>query len=234
MPRVSQSFPQDGLSKREPVPRNHPPAPASSFWLWFQIALAYALLELSLWTRPGRLDLVWMLAAALCISVLALSGRYTPKEMGLGLPPAKGTAWILLSAVVLAAMIPILSALLGTNSGPTHTLPFHTAWRYAIWSLLQQFILQSFFFLRLETLLGPEWAVPLTAAMFAAAHIPSPVLMILGFFGGLFFCEMFRRYRNIFPLGLAHALFGLTIAASFSDRLLHHMRVGIGYLMFRP
>lgn len=54
------------------------------------------------------------------------------------------------------------------------------------------------------------------------------------FVGGLFFCEMFRRYRNIFPLGLVHALLGLTLAASFSDAVLPHMRVGIGYIRFHP
>jgi hypothetical protein len=44
---------------------------------------------------------------------------------------------------------------------------------------------------------------------------------------------MFRRYRNIFPLGLVHAALGLTIAASLPDSLLHHMRVGLGYLLYR-
>jgi hypothetical protein len=48
------------------------------------------------------------------------------------------------------------------------------------------------------------------------------------------FCEMFRRYRNIFPLGLVHAVLGLTIAASLPDSLLHHMRVGLGYLTYHP
>jgi membrane protease YdiL (CAAX protease family) len=50
--------------------------------------------------------------------------------------------------------------------------------------------------------------------------------------GGLFFCEMFRRYRSIYPLGVTHALLGLTMAASFPQEGLHHMRVGIDYLRF--
>jgi len=60
------------------------------------------------------------------------------------------------------------------------------------------------------------------------------VLTLMSLAGGLLFCEMFRRYRNIFPLGLVHATLGLTIAASFPDSLLHHMRVGLGYLTYRP
>ena len=50
--------------------------------------------------------------------------------------------------------------------------------------------------------------------------------------GGLFFCEMFRRYRSIYPIGMVHGLLGLTIALTMPDSLLHHMRVGIGYLRY--
>jgi membrane protease YdiL (CAAX protease family) len=56
------------------------------------------------------------------------------------------------------------------------------------------------------------------------------VLTFTTLLGGLFFGKMFRRYRNIFPLGAVHAMVGLTLAASFSDAVLGHMRVGIGYL----
>lgn len=234
MPPASQNFleqtPQIQLVTAEQDRR-----PANKFGSWAQVAVAYALIEAALWTRPGSLALFWTAAAALCILCFVLFSRFTWREMGLGIPPARGSLWILLSAAVLAMTIPISSLLLGPlNAGATHALPFHIAWRYAIWSLVQQFILQSFLFVRLESLLGSSRAALTTAALFSAAHIPSPVLTVLGFLGGLFFCEMFRRYRNIFPLGVAHALFGLTIAASFSDRLLHHMRVGIGYLMFHP
>jgi membrane protease YdiL (CAAX protease family) len=39
------------------------------------------------------------------------------------------------------------------------------------------------------------------ALLFAATHVPSPLLTGLSLIGGLLFCEMFRRYRNIFPWG---------------------------------
>jgi hypothetical protein len=50
--------------------------------------------------------------------------------------------------------------------------------------------------------------------------------------GGLFFCEMFRRYRSIYPIGIMHAVLGLTIAVTMPESLLHNMRVGIGYLRY--
>jgi hypothetical protein len=43
---------------------------------------------------------------------------------------------------------------------------------------------------------------------------------------------MFRRYRNIYPLAIVHAMLGLTVAITTPDSLLHHMRVGIGYLRY--
>lgn len=118
--------------------------------------------------------------------------------------------------------------------GPAQPVPWRRAWQYAIWAMQQEFILQSFFYLRLESLLGSRRALLGAACLFSAAHLPSPLLTLLSFIGGLLFCEMFRRYRNIFPLGLVHAVLGLTIAASLPDSMLHHMRVGLGYLLYRP
>jgi hypothetical protein len=43
---------------------------------------------------------------------------------------------------------------------------------------------------------------------------------------------MFRRYRSIYPLAIVHAMWGVTIALVTPDSMLHHMRVGIGYLRY--
>jgi hypothetical protein len=51
--------------------------------------------------------------------------------------------------------------------------------------------------------------------------------------GALFFTEMFRRYRSIYPLGLVHALLGIAIAYSFPNNLMHHMRVGLSFWQLR-
>ncbi len=202
----------------------------ASFAIWLQLGVAYALLEATLWTPEGRLQILWMTLTTICILLFALGGRYSAREMGLARPSAATSVWIVGGGLVLAGTIPVLAALTGANSAPTHALPMHTAWQYAIWTFVQQFILQSFFYVRMESLLGSRRAVFATAILFATAHIPNPVLTFTTLLGGLFFCEMFRRYRTIFPLGVAHAVLGLTVAASFSDAVLHHMRVGIAYL----
>jgi hypothetical protein len=106
---------------------------------------------------------------------------------------------------------------------------------YSIWALEQQFILNSFFYRRFEALLGVrDRAVWMTALLFGLVHIPNPVLVPATFAGGLFFVAVFRRYQNLYPLALAHAMFGITLALTIPDHWLRHMRVGIGYFRFHP
>jgi membrane protease YdiL (CAAX protease family) len=118
-------------------------------------------------------------------------------------------------------------------ANPTWFPNLQSAWGYVIWAMLQEFMLQSFFFNRCEELYGSPAAVWMASTLFAAAHLPNPVLTAAALVGSLFFCEMFRRYRSIYALGIVHAMLGLTIALTMPDSLLHHMRVGIGYLRYR-
>ena len=232
MSTVSKSFPQESvpapsipLSEQDVVGR-------SALGIWLQIAFAYGLLEAALWTPPGRLDLAWMILTAAFILVMAFRGPYSAREMGVTFPTGKATIWIVGAGLILAATLWSFAALTGADAAPTHAMPLRTTWQYAVWAFLQQFMLQSFFFVRLESLLGSRRAVLATTILFAAAHIPNPILTIGSALAGFFFCEMFRRYRNIFPLGVVHVILGLAMAASVSDALLHHMRVGIGFVQF--
>jgi len=229
---VSKSFPQESAPAASISPSEQHLVNRSALGIWLQIAFAYGLLEAALWTPPGRLDLVWMILTAGFILVMAFRGPYSAREMGVTLPSAKASVWIVGAGLILAATLWSCAALTGADAAPTHAMPLRTAWQYAIWAFLQQFMLQSFFFVRLESLLGSRRAVLATTILFAAAHIPNPILMTGTLFAGFFFCEMFRRYRNIFPLGVVHVILGLAMAASVSDALLHHMRVGIGFVQF--
>ena len=195
-----------------------------------EIGLVFSLIMLAVWTLQGRFNLAVSLAAALLIIVLSLRSSFTNRELGLSRPLSGMVVILALGAVCLIAI-----ASLGAFSrvfGEPHPVPWNRAWQYAVWALVQEFMLQSFFYVRLEKIFGGQRAVWAAATLFAIAHIPSPLLTALSFLGALFFCEMFRRYRNIFPLGLVHAALGLTIAASLPDSILHHMRVGIGFLVY--
>ena len=233
MLQESKSFAPESPSGAQPTARAGPRAQAANLAVWLQLAVAYALIEAALWTQQGLLDFLWIALAALCILSLALGSRFSARDMGITVPPVVGIGWTVAGGVLLAVAIPLISSWWGAAAF-THALPFHSAWQYALWALAQQFIVQSFFYVRMEAVLGGRWAVLAAAVLFGVAHIPNPVLTLASFVGGLFFCEMFRRYRSIFPLGVVHATLGLTIAASFSDGLLHHMKVGAGYGMLHP
>jgi len=195
-----------------------------------EIAVVFGLILVAVWTPQGPLntDVSW--AALLLTVTLTLTSRYSRRDMGLA-RPFSGIALTL----TLGALFVLIIAAIGSFTrvlGPPQPLPWHRAWQYAIWALLQQFILQSFIYVRLESVFGSWRALLIASILFSLAHLPSPLLTFLSLMGALFFCEMFRRYRNIFPLGLVHAALGLTIAGSLPDHILHHMRVGIGYLMY--
>ena len=193
-----------------------------------EIALVFALILAAVWAPQGRLNSFFSICAAVCEVAVAFAGRWGPRQMGLAQPMA-GAAKILLAGMVLCGGI-WAGGIALRSIGPGYPIPWVRSWQYAIWALVQEFILQSIFFLRLESVFDSRRAVFWAAALYAVAHIPNPVLTALSFLGGLLFCQLFRRYSNLFPLGIVHAALGLTIAASLPDKWLHHMRVGIGYL----
>lgn len=196
-----------------------------------QIALVFGLILIAVWTPQGRFNSAVSLAAVFFTAVLTFRSHRSNRELGLA-QPFSG-ALIILAAGVLFVLVIAVTGTFTRILGPPQPLPWNRAWQYAIWALMQQFILQSFIYVRLESVFGSRRAVLGASLLFAAAHLPSPLLTVLSLLGAFFFCEMFRRYRNIFPLGLVHAALGLAIAASLPDHVLHHMRVGLGYLMYR-
>jgi membrane protease YdiL (CAAX protease family) len=196
----------------------------------FEIASVLVLILIAVWMPPGRAQIALSVGATAYVIVMAVAGKWKASEMGLT-RPLSGAGYTLAAGALACTAVVGCGALLRFG-GPAHSVPLTRSWQYAIWAVEQEFILQSIFFLRLEGLVGPRRAVLAAAALFALAHIPSPVLTVLSFLGGVLFCELFRRCRNVYSLGTIHAALGLTIAAIFLDRWLHHMRVGIGYLMY--
>jgi membrane protease YdiL (CAAX protease family) len=208
------------------------------YFIWAQIIIMFVLLELAIWAPTRTIRNRWAVIAAITILVLvlinALMDRTSLKRLGLGLPKPRGTIVVLGVGFATAFFVLILVKWMGGQipANPTWWPNFQSTWGYAIWALLQEFILQSFFFNRCEELYGSSAAVWMAAKLFAAVHLPSPVLTTATFIGALFFCEMFRRYRSIYSLAIVHAMLGVTIALTVPDSLLHHMRVGIGYLRY--
>jgi membrane protease YdiL (CAAX protease family) len=206
--------------------------------VWAEIIIVFALLELALWAPTNEIRNRWAAISALTILAVTaidlLITRQSPQRLGLGLPKLFGASVVLLSGVATSAFLITLVNRAGGQvpANPTWFPTLQSTWGYLLWALIQEFILQSFFFNHWEELYGSSAAVWIASALFAAVHLPSPVLTAGTLIGALFFCEMFRRYRSIYPLAIVHAMMGVTIAFITPDSLLHHMRVGLGYLRY--
>jgi hypothetical protein len=194
-----------------------------------EICVVLALILAAIWTPLGPLNSVLVAVASASVLAFAVRGRWSASEMGLT-RLISGAAKILLIGGLFCALIALAGIPLRAV-GPGYRVPWVQAAGYGIWSLQQEFILQSVFFLRFEALLGSRRAVLASAVVYALAHLPSPLLTGLSLLGGFLFCELFRRWRNLYPIGIIHGALGITIAASFPDKWMHHMRVGIRYLM---
>lgn len=205
---------------------------------WFQLIVVYVLLEGALWSSRLMVRNRWALAGAIAVIGFVLldfvmMGRPSIRRMGLGLPTTFGTSLVLAVSLATAIFLIFMVHWAGGEIPANPTWPnLHQASGYFLWALIQEFILQSFFFTRCEDLFGSSAAVWVTATLFAAAHLPSPILTTFTLAAALFFCEMFRRYRSIYPIAIVHAVLGLTVAMTMPDSLLHHMKVGLGYLRY--
>ncbi len=100
---------------------------------------------------------------------------------------------------------------------------------YLPWGLFQQYLLAGYFLTRFETALSPNAAGILTAALFGVVHSPNWFLMLVtpaAAFGAIW---VYRRHRNLYFLGLAHATIGFLLFFVVPDSVSHHLRVGPGW-----
>jgi CAAX prenyl protease-like protein len=102
--------------------------------------------------------------------------------------------------------------------------------KYFAWCLLQEFVLQSFFANRLILIFKDQRrAAWMNGLIFAAVHIPNPVLVPVTFLGGYLLTRIFFSTRNIVPLALAQAIVGSLLAVAVPSSWHHGLRVGPGY-----
>ena len=200
-----------------------------------EVSIGYGLILIAIWTPlPWQRVVDW---AALVWVVLSTVRSFEGwRAMGLGVSESWHSLWMAGVALLLAA-----SAI--TLAGTFHTLPLsgfpamlvRRYWFYALFALLQQFLLLDFILLRLLRLLpGRKAAVTVAAGLFALAHLPNPILTPATLIWGSIACLIFLQYRNLYTLAAAHIIFGISIAITVPGPVDHNMRVGLGYLTYRP
>jgi membrane protease YdiL (CAAX protease family) len=198
-----------------------------------EFVIGYGLILLVIWTpRPWQQFLYF--AAVIYITYVVWASFRSARAMGLRTTNFLRSLWIVGAALLMAAVsigIAIRLHTLHPIEGPVVFLKRY--WGYAIWSFLQQLLLQNFFLRRLLRLIPHAgWAMLATASIFSMAHLPNPVLTIVTFGLGLAACLLFLRYRNLYPLAISHAILGITLAITLPNPIIRNMRVGLGYLTY--
>ena len=185
-----------------------------------------------IWYFQAHFHSSWMILLALVLASHAVRGE-SPSALGLR------TSRIRSSARDAFAIPVLLVAAAGTIAGFAFDTVRHVAaWRvagvligYCFWALFQQYLLNGYFANRLQASFATRYhylVAPMAGALFAAAHLPNPLLMGVTLIGGAVAAVAYQRHRNLLFLALAHALIGTIIWLVVPDTVSHHLRVGPG------
>jgi hypothetical protein len=196
-----------------------------------EVVLGYGLILFVLW-MPEFPQRVLTPVALLVTLTIVLARRPSLDDLGLSRRGLARSFWILPAAIALAIVSLLIARQLGTLH-PLYKGDFKHIAGYILWTLYQQFLMNDLFMPRLTRLLASEGAaVGLAAMLFAAAHLPNLPLAVATLIWGAISCGLFRRYGNLYALGLAQGVLGLCFAVCVPDALHHHLRVGLGYLRY--
>jgi hypothetical protein len=199
-----------------------------------ELAVGYVLILATIWTpRPGQTWLWWASVAWIAASSWWSFPGW--EAMGFRRGGFVASLWVVGVACIFSACAVVVAIRLHTLRIPNSAMGWVLAWGgYTVWSFVQQYLLQGYFLFRFLRLLPRrEWAALVSAGIFAAAHLPNPILTTVTVIWGVVACLVFLRCRNLYTLMLTHAILGVSLAITVPGPVMHNMRVGIGYLQYR-
>lgn len=198
-----------------------------------ELVVGYALIVSVVWTpRPMQ---HWLYFASLAWFIVAFLTSFPGwRAIGCSIVGFWRSLWIVGVAVVMALSATVLASYLHTLHHPGPPIQWFRAFAgYTVWALTQQLLLQGYFLIRLVRVMPSKaWAVATAGIVFALVHLPNPILTPVTLLWGLVACFVFLDSRNIFPLAIAHAIFGISVAITVPAPIHHNMRVGLGYLTY--
>ena len=206
-----------------------PTAARSKRRILLELAISYSLIMLVIWTpRPWQKHLWWVAAAAVLITAAMSFDGFKP--MGLHAANFFKSIWIAGVALLLAAIAIFVAIHLDTlRLPPGGARAFiKTYWAYALWACVQQLLLQGFFlprFIGISKSQGYAALLAATSVRAGASAQPHPHAGHLHL--GPRRLPALPALSQPYPLAMAHAILGITIAITIPGPVDHNMRVGL-------
>lgn len=205
--------------RREALPGTSARHVAEAFVFSF-LVVAY------IWLRP----LWWSWSLLIPLSLVALSFAWHSETFeSLGLSARTFIGAIVAWRWYLAGCIASLLVLLWIET----TTSMHAVYRwcgYACWCVFQQLLLQNMTYRRLRSGMGASWTTSgIAGAMFAAAHLPNPILVPATFLWGTVSTRMFEARPSVPLLGLTQALLSAMLYVVTPVALNGQFHVGPAY-----
>jgi membrane protease YdiL (CAAX protease family) len=196
--------------------------------MWFTGAILLVILGY-VWIVEPYATRSYVTIPAAIVVLLSLWHAFRTKEWGFSrqafLPGLAATA-----AFTLPLVIAVLA--IGASLGTLHDRrDFLGSLAPLIpWGGAQQWVLQTVVLRDVQRGLSRRAGLVIAPLLFAAIHLPNPILTALTLVGAIGWCAIYNRYPNVIPLALSHALGTLTMLYAFDDRLTGGLRIGYRYL----
>jgi membrane protease YdiL (CAAX protease family) len=183
-----------------------------------------------IWIGRARHPYLWIAILA-CLLLSHLFHRESARDLGFGRESLSECAHRFAPLLTVLALAMLAGGLLlNTTRRMPSEQAFLALFAYLPWGLLQQYMLNGYFLNRFDRVLLPRASAWLTALLFSLAHTPNWFLMAVGLAGGWCATQVYRRHRNLYFLGVAHATIGFLLFVTVPDSISHHLTVGPGYL----
>lgn len=204
------------------------PARLAFVWSILEPLAIFLLIEYYIWALRFRHRFLWLPILA-CIALSHLVRHERPAELGFRTANLRDG---LRAFVPLLGFVGLAGVACGLLFQTTRQITFQQGMfafaAYVPWGIFQEYLLNGYFFTRFETVLSRRAAPLVSAVLFSSAHTPNWFLMAVTLLGGYSATLLYRRYRNLYFLGIAHAILGFLLYLVVPDSISRHLNVGPG------